>query len=62
MVKLSPPGATSSLPVREAAGPVKYALTGQRDWLRAEKTDVRGPSGVADWLAVWSDDSETTGF
>lgn len=60
--KLSPSGATSRLPVREAAGRVKYALTEQRDWLRAEETDVGGPSGVADWLAVWSDDSETAGF
>lgn len=28
----------------------------------ARRTDVGGPNRVADWIGVWSDDSETAGF
>lgn len=61
-VELSPFSGTSRLPEREAAGRVKYSRIKQSDWPRGEETDVGRTSGVADWMAVWSDDSETGGF
>lgn len=41
---------------------MKYGYIEPSDWPTGEETDVSGLSGVADWSAVWSDDSETAGF
>lgn len=60
--KLSPFRGTSRLPELLAAGRVKYSHIEPSDWPSGEETDVGGPSGVADWPAGWSDDSETGGF
>lgn len=59
--KVSPSSRTSRLPEREAAGRLKCCYMEASDWLRGGRDDVRGPSGAADWSAVWSDDSETAG-
>ena len=41
---------------------MKYSNKERSDWPRGEETDVRGPSGAADWSAGWTDDSETGCF
>ena len=41
---------------------MKCSYIERSDWPTGEETDVSGPSGVADWWEVWSDDSETGGF